>query len=154
MRWTRAIVAVVALAGAGCPLGPFSGGHLRGDVYTQRVSDWTFVEDAETCQLETNPDAPHSVNTWCTGWRGNLYIPTSMILGPPVPAEREWVRNVQSEPDVRVRVDGMVYELVAKQVSNDSEYAAVLVALEAKYELDHADRDPAREIWIFRLESR
>ncbi len=151
---TVVLVACVGLIGTGCPLGPLSGGRLGGDVYSQPVTDWTFADDTETCQIETNPDDPYSVNTWCTGWQGNLYVPTSMILGPVVPGERQWVRNVESESEVRVRIDGVVHELAAARVTDDAEYAAVLAKLEEKYELDPADRDPEREIWIFRLGPR
>ena len=122
---------VAAFVFLGCPLGPFSGGSLRGAVYEgDDVDDWTFVGDVETCQLETNPSEPHSVNTWCIGSGPYLYIPTSMILGPVDPSEREWVQNVQSDGEVRVRIAGTVYEL------------------------DPDDRDPEREIWLFRMQPR
>ena len=149
-------ISILALVVTGCPLGPLPGGHLRGDVHSQPITDWTFVEDTETCQLETNPDDPHSVNTWCTGWQGSLYVPTSMILGPVVPSEREWVRNVEGDPEVRIRITGTVYELDATQVTDDAEYAGAISALETKYqdEIDPADRDPEREIWLFRLRPR
>jgi hypothetical protein len=148
------MIAAAAALTYGCPIGPLSGGRLGGDVHPSEVADWSFVGDVTTCQLETNPDDPHSVNAWCTGWGSHLYIPTSMILGPTVPTEREWVQNVQTDTAVRVRIDGMVYELDAVQVTDDAEYSAVLDALEVKYELDPADRDTEREIWIYRMQAR
>jgi hypothetical protein len=155
MTWRAfPLVLALGLVATGCPMGPFSGGYLRGEVHAEPVRDWTFVEETETCQLETNPDEPHSVNTWCVGWRGDLYVPTSMILGPVDPSGREWVRNVQSEPEIRIRIDGRVYELEATQVTDNAEYARVIAALEAKYDVDPADREPEREIWLFRLHAR
>jgi hypothetical protein len=148
------LLAFVVLATSGCPLGPLSGGRLSGDVHTGAVSDWTFLESEETCQLETSPDDPHSVNTWCIGWNGSLYVPTSMIRGALHPSERAWVLNVQSDPEVRVRIDGTVYELVAEEVNDDAVYASVLAALEEKYSADPADREPEREIWLFRMRAR
>jgi hypothetical protein len=148
------LVALVALLVSGCPLGPLSGGRLSGEVQPAPVFDWSFVNEEETCQLETNPDDPHSVNTWCLGQGRYLYIPTSMILGPKNPSEREWVQNVQTDSQVRIRVDGVVYELDAVRVSDDGERTTVIVALEEKYELDPADRDPEREIWLFRMQAR
>lgn len=151
-----ALVSLVGLALflTACPIGPFAGGRLSGDVHSGGVADWAFVEDVETCQLETNPDDPHSVNTWCLGWEGDLYVPTSMILGPTDPSERDWVVNVQSDPAVRVRVEGVVYELEAERVMDDEVYGAVLAALEEKYDADPADREAEREIWLFRLRER
>ncbi len=144
----------VALLAAGCPLGPFSGGHLGGDVQPAPVSDWSFVNDSETCQLETNPDDPHSVNVWCAGHGENVYVPSSMILGPTVPTERQWIQNVQANPAVRLRVEGRVYELEAVRVTDDGEYATVLAVLERKYDADPADREPDREIWLYRMQAR
>ena len=150
------LLALLLIAGsvAACPLGPFAGGRLGGDVQPAPVADWSFANEEENCQLETNPDDPHSVNTWCVGYRRYLYIPTSMILGPKNPREREWVQKVATSPEVRVRIDGVVYELEAERVEDDAEYAAALEALEEKYELDPADRDPEREIWLFRMQAR
>ena len=155
MRRTRSrALGLSALLLVGCPLGPFSGGALRGEVAQDDVSDWSFVAGEDTCQLETNPDAPYSVNTWCVGWGDSLYIPSSMIRGTKAPSEREWVRNLQSETAVRVRVGGVVYELDAVQVTDDGEYDAVLGALEQKYGLDPEARDPDREVWIYRMQPR
>ena len=152
-------VRAAALAGCAlwltaCPIGPFSGGHLGGEVQSEPVADWSFVNETETCQLETNPDEPHSVNVWCAGYGENAYVPSSMILGPTVPTEREWIRNVQANPAVRLRVEGRVYELEAVRVTDDAEYAAVLALLEQKYEADPADREPDREIWLYRMQAR
>jgi hypothetical protein len=144
---------LLALAGCG-PLGPLSGGALRGPVHEQAVTDWSFTADIQTVQLQTNPADPHSVNTWCVGIGDRLYVPTSMIRGPKSPSERDWVKNVAADPAVRIRIDGAVYERVAIRVSDPSEYDAARAALEQKYALDPAERDPEREIWIFRLEPR
>jgi hypothetical protein len=148
------LVAIGSFLVSACPIGPLSGGRLGGEVHPSDVTSWSFANGVTTCQLETNPGDPHSVNTWCVGWGQHLYIPTSMILGPTTPTEREWVQNVQTDTAVRVRVDGMVYELDAVRVIDDAEYASVLDALETKYELDPADREPEREIWIYRMQAR
>jgi len=105
-------------------------------------------------QVETRGAEPHSVNTWCAALDGKLYVPTSMIRGPKNPAEREWVRNVQRDPAVRLRVGDTLYDLVAVRVTDPAELEAARARLEAKYALDPAERDPEREIWIFRLEAR
>lgn len=143
-------LALVVVTATGCPLGPFAGGRLGGGVQEKPVSDWSFVAEHETCQLETNPEDPYSVNTWCTGYGEDLYIPTSMIYGPSVPGDREWVRNVQADPRVRVRVGGTVYELKAVRVEDEALVESVLVVLEEK----HQPRDPSNEIWVYRMQAR
>lgn len=141
------------LLGVG-PLGPCAGGGLSGKVESAAVADWAFTEDIMQIQLETNPDEPHSVNTWCVGLGDRLYVPTSMIRGPKSPAERDWVKNVTKDARVRVRVGGALYERLAVRVEEHVELETARAALERKYELDPGARDPEREVWIYRLDAR
>jgi hypothetical protein len=143
----------VLLMGFG-PLGPCAGGALSGAVESASVADWTFTADLEQIQLETSPSEPHSVNAWCVGLGDRLYVPTSMIRGTKTPSERAWVENVTLDPRVRLLVGDAVYERVAVRVDDAAEYDAARAALERKYELDPAERDPEREIWIYRLDPR
>jgi len=150
-------VLVLALAtGVACggPLGPLSGGRLSGDPGPGVVTDWSFAEGIETAQLETRPADPYSVNIWFAAQGDRLYVPSSMILGPKVPTERSWVAHVQADPAVRIRLDGTVYGRTAVRVEDADEFEAARAALEAKYEIAPEDRDPEREVWIYRLEPR
>jgi hypothetical protein len=142
----------LALLGAG-PLGPCAGGRLDGEAAAP-PADWSAAADVEQIQLETNPGEPYSVNAWCVGIADRLYVPTSMIRGPKQPGEREWVRNVTSDPRVRIRIGDAVYERTAVRVEAPAEFEAVRAALERKYELDPAERDPERAVWIYRLDAR
>jgi len=148
------VSALLLLALACGPIGPFAGGRLSGEIVRQPVSDWSFSAEQETIQIETRPDDPHSVNTWCVGLGANLYVPSSMILGPTDPSERGWVRHVLDDPRVRIRIGDRVYERSAHRVVDADEYETARNALERKYELDPEDRDPEREIWIFRMDPR
>jgi hypothetical protein len=118
------------------------------------VTDWSAVADERTLQLETNPADPHSVNTWFVAMGPLLYLPTSMIRGPKEPSERAWVANVTVDPLVRIGLDDRVYERRLERVSAGSEYDSARAALELKYELDPDERDPEREVWIYRLAPR
>ena len=77
-----------------------------------------------------------------------------MILGPTDPKERSWVQHVAEDPAVRIRIDGVVYERTAVRVTDPGEFEAARSALEEKYEIAPEDREPEREIWIFRLDPR
>lgn len=146
---------ILALVLAACgPLGPLSGGRLSGEVHTAPVGDWSFSDAVATIQLETNPAEPHSVNAWCVGLGDRIYVPTSMIRGPKAPSEREWVRNVTADERVRIRIGDQIYERTAVRVHDAAEYDAARAALEMKYELDPAERDSERDVWIFRLDPR
>lgn len=152
----RSIVAMTLLVtGIACggPVGPIPGGELSGEL-TSPPADWTSLAEVETVQLETSPASPHSVNTWIGVVNGALYLPTSMIRGPKLPTEREWVRNVEHDERVRLRVGDRIYALRATRVLDAAEAGAARAALERKYALGADDMDPEREIWIFRLEPR
>jgi hypothetical protein len=151
---TFACVVVVLLVAACGPLGPLSGGALRGTLQKDSVPDWSFTAEHDTLQLETNPDDPYSVNTWCVGVADRLYVPTSMIRGPKSPAEREWVQHATRDPRARIRIGDALYERHAVRVTDTAEYDAARAALASKYELAPDDLDPEREIWIFRLDPR
>ena len=146
------LLASLLLVGACGPIGPIPGGALRGPVHEGEAPDWAFVADVENVQLESRPDDPYSVNVWCGEVDGRLYVPTSLILGPDDPNERSWVRNVIESPDVRLRIDGTVYELRAVRVDDQAERERVRSALLAKYEVE-ADAH-AEQAWIFRMEPR
>ena len=145
------LATVVGLAACGGPLGPFAGGRLSGDPGPPLVADWSFAEDASNAQLEVRPGDPYSVNVWFASVGPRLYVPSSMILGPLEPEERTWVALVVEDPRVRIRLGGRVFDRIAQRVTDPVEFDAARVALETRYELDPAERDPARTIWIYRL---
>ena len=150
---TFLVVGLLLLVACG-PLGPIPGGRLSGQLGPATVDGWGFASGEQTAQLETRPAEPHSVNTWFIGIDTELYVPTSMILGPKQPTERSWVAHVAEDPSVRIRIGDVVYERVAKRLGGGAEYDRARSALEAKYELDPTERDPERDVWIYRLDSR
>ena len=146
-----AVAGVFIFAGCG-PIGPIPGGALSGEVGPVTVADWSFAEGVENAQLETRPADPHSVNTWFATVGDQLYVPTSMILGPNYPEGRSWVSHVAEDDRVRIRLGDLVFERRAVRVADNSpEYTSARLALEARYEIAKEDRDPERTIWIFRL---
>lgn len=154
-RMRATAIGLLAGLGLACgPIGPIPGGRLSGEVGPSDTSDWSFADGEETAQLETRPDDPRSVNVWFAAVGSRLYVPTSMILGPKRPTERSWVGHVQQSPLVRIRLAGTVYERVARRVTDAAEFDDARAALEAKYEIEPDDRDPEREIWIYRLDPR
>ena len=151
-----AAVFALGLALVGCgPVGPIPGGALSGPIGASDLRDWSFAAEVENAQLETRPGDPHSVNTWFAVVGSDLYVPTSMILGPKTPTDRSWVTHVRDDDRVRIRLGGTLFERRAVRVPQASaEYLAARAALEARYEIEPEDRDPEREIWIYRLDPR
>ena len=151
----RSWILLACVAGLACagPLGPIPGGALSGAVAPAPES-WDFTANVQTIQLETGPGRPHSVNVWCLGLGARLYVPTSMVMGPVDPLERTWVRNVDADGAVRVRIDGQIYAMRAVRVTDPQELVDVRNRLRTKYELERSTRGRDQTGWIFRLEPR
>ena len=149
--WIRSAVLLSADAlPLGCgPLGTLPGGALRG---TLPEPGAPLLCTEHTIQLETRPDDPHSVNTWCVSLDDRFYIPTSLILGDENPLDREWVQNVLADDRVRVRVEDVLYERRAVRVTEEGEVEQAKSAFLTKYEFDPDEHSSAA--WIFRMEPR
>ncbi len=105
-------VLVALAAGCGGPLLVFPGGELRGEVVSEPVSDWSFV-DSWFVDLETRLEDPYSVELNYIVKDGHLYID---------PAEgRAWLEHIREDPRVRVRFGGKIYPLKAVLVGKPGE---------------------------------
>ncbi len=73
--WGPRLLAGLLFVCAACgPLGPVPGGRLSGQVVSTPVTDWTFLNDQPTIELETRPDDPYSVTVWCVSLGSRLYV--------------------------------------------------------------------------------
>ena len=89
---------------------------------------------------------PYSVNIAFTVLDGRLYINAG-------DTETQWVKNIASNPLVRLRMDGALYDLRAERVMDADEIAAFAGAWTSQ---SMFRRDPTGldEVWIYRLVSR
>jgi len=110
----RKLLAIGCLVLLGCG-GPFlllPGGALSGEVVTEPVSDWSFVDDLFV-DLEVRPSEPYSVELNYVIKDGTLYID---------PAEgRRWLDYLRQDPRVRVRFGGQIYPGTAVLVGGPGE---------------------------------
>lgn len=103
---------VIGAAGCGGPILVFPGGALSGTPSTERIDDWSFVDEA-FLELETRPSDPYSVQLNYIVRDGNLYID---------PAEgKNWLDHLRADPRVRVRFGDTVYPLEAVLVGQPGE---------------------------------
>lgn len=119
------------------------GTRLGGPLAADQDTDWSFrppgrmqifVETASWYGI------PHSVTT--TSWivDGDLYVPCNAC------ATKRWPKNVARNPDVRLKVDGQIYERRAVRITDEAEQQRVFEALGA------GAARPGR--WVFRMEAR
>jgi hypothetical protein len=145
----RLVACLAILAGVACePWGPIPGGRLDGPEVAAPVSDWSFSDAESTIQLETRPGDPHSVTVWSVSVGGQLYVPSRD------PEKKNWVKYVEADANVRVRVGERIYPARATRVSDRGEIESVVPSLIAKYELDPPDERDEMNVWLYRIESR
>ena len=100
---------------------------LKGDVVATPVTDWSFTDTIPTIKVQTQSPLllPYSVAAWCATYNGNLYV--TSYRG------RRWVEDIVSDPHVRLKIDGRLYDRTLAMVSDPAEKAAVLQAKGKKY---------------------
>ena len=139
---------LVALFACGCGRGPFlllPGGRLDGPVKPPPAS-FAFAAEAGTIQLETRPADPYSVNVAAAVADDRLYVSAG-------DSRTRWAENIEVDPLVRARIEGDVYELRARRVTDRAELDAFAVAW---LRLGSWARDPRKlgEVWVYQLEPR
>jgi hypothetical protein len=124
------VVALVVFRITGLdPHGGVPGLWLKGNLVTTPVADWSFTDGIKTDMVQTHTWylLPHSVNTWCIAYNGQLYLATSGA------ATREWPHNVARDPHVRIKIGDQLYDRTLIVVTDPPEKAAVLQVRAKKY---------------------
>ena len=143
----RTLPLLLALVLAACngPLPFLSGGKLSGEPAAV-PGDWSSVPDSGTAQLETRPSDPYSINLVYTVLNGKVYVNAGGN-------EANWVKYMEADPAVRLRIDDRLYDLRAERVTDRAEIEAFAKAWtsQSTFRRDPAKLDP---VWIYRLVPR
>ena len=149
----RRLAVCIALVGGALtllacgPRGRTPGFRLFGDVVQEPVGDWSFADAYPTIEVETRTwyGIPHSVTTVSFRDGGSLYVPSRN------PRDKRWVKNVQRNPRVRLRIGDRVYEGHAILISDPERVAELRRALSARFDRlrTHGDQP---ELWFFRID--
>jgi hypothetical protein len=134
-----------AIAGCGEPFLLLPGGAIEGSTVAAPDS-WSFTDAVETVQLETLAGDPYSVNIWVIALGENLYVHAGANRAT-------WVENMEADPNVRLRVNDSIYELVASRVGDQGEFDRFSDAYEQKYGRRPRNEN-VTEAYLFRLERR
>ena len=130
------------------PLGPVPGGPMSGERVTKPVTDWGFIVERDTVELEVNPDAPRSITTWVVGHDGQAYLPSGYG------ARKTWTAQLVADGRAVLRVDGKLYEQQAVRVTDEELLEELRAVLIAKYDLDPEGNFSSSATWFFRLDPR
>ena len=132
MNRVAIIVLAFAAVTAGCsPSAQRAGTSLSG-VETPMPSDWRFTDATKEIQIQVHTPylIPHSVTIWCAQVDGTLYV------GASAPQTKRWPGWVDSNPDVRLSIDGHIYPVRLVPLDAPDEIALVRAAYATKYQLD------------------
>lgn len=147
MRKAFLVLASVSLICAcSVPMGPIAGGELEGTL-TPWPDDWLFTDEIENVLLETNPDDPYSVTVWIVVDNNQPYVAAAST-------DSQWARNMRENPNVRVSVEGMLYEAAADSVTSRDEIDRVIQAYLVKYEIESQEDFVQEGGVLFRLRQR
>ena len=112
------------------------GTKLSGETVDLPVS-WRFVNDRRIAevQIETLPwfGVPFSVTTVIAEDSGVPYVPSLYPDVMQFPGSKFWNKVVAANPLVRLRVDGVLYEMAIYPVTDSTEFQRAFTALGRKY---------------------
>jgi len=146
-----AVLAVCIVFGARLadgPLGPVPGGPMSGQLVAEPVTDWGFIVERDTVELEVNPDAPRAITTWVVGYGGQPFIPSGFG------ARKTWTAQLVADGRAVLRVDGKLYQRQAVRVTEEELLEELRAVLIRKYDLDPEGNFSGSETWFFRLDPR
>jgi len=139
---------LLAILACGCSCGPFlllPGGKLDGTPKPAPAS-FALPGNRDTIQIETRPEDPYSVNVSGAVVDGKLYVSSG-------DEPQNWAKNIEANPLVRARIDGDLYDLKARRVTDRAELQAFAVVWTSG---NTWARDPMKlgEVWVYQLGPR
>ncbi len=123
--------------------------HLSGPV-AEVPDDWAFADAHREIALQVSTPhwLPHSVTIWCVSDGGGLYVAARN------PEEKRWPAWADRDPEVRLRIDGTVYEVRLEPLDDADAIARVRAAYARKYELPEVAEGQAPPMRYWRVLSR
>jgi hypothetical protein len=110
--------------------GPVPGGRLAGEVASvpKDPPGWSSVlpDGKGFCEIESRPADPHSIQLECFVDDGELLVQSHRWAYASWWPVESWAEIWIDHPDVRVRIDGSLFELTATRVSDPARREAVL----------------------------
>jgi hypothetical protein len=122
----------------GCSVDPSDerpGLGLSGEVHRGPVEDWSFTSDALEVFIETATPywIPHSVTAWVVMVGDDLYVAADDA------DKKRWVTNVARDPNVRLKIEGKVYEQKLVPITDEETIASIDGGFERKYEYEEEE---------------
>jgi hypothetical protein len=140
-----------------CPCDRLPGAILMGEKAPGPVTDWSFANDVELCQIQIYAGwRPHAINLNCMATdSGNLYLSCSVC------DTKYWASKVAANPNGRLRLNGIVYPITITRVTDPAEMEQAWQARIDKLQVVGNELNPAPppdavrndRWWTFRIQS-
>ena len=98
-----------------CPCAIIPGRSLSGELSTEPISDWSVANTVPLCQLEVNPENPHSINLNCMSAQNRLFVSCSVC------ETKGWAAVALENPEGRIRVDGTIFPVTMRRLTGEAE---------------------------------
>lgn len=136
------------------------GTKLSGDA-AQVPQSWTFVNDERLAEvhIETHPwyGVPFSVTTVIAAHENAVYVPSLYPDVMTFPGSKFWNKVVAADPNIRLRVEGSLYDMAIYPITDPEEFQRAFVALASKYPFwaqKLADNEMPRKFALLRVQPR
>ena len=141
---TLASVALFYAAAVALPIDPADqrpGTRLSGTVIEEPNLDWSFMQDRQEVQIQTNTWylIPHSVTTISFVVDNQFYIPCGWC------ATKRWPKNVAEDASITLKVGDNLYPRTAVKIAQDSEKRRIMRI---------PDGEPTPDFELYRLDPR
>jgi len=139
-----AVIALAALI-VGCSPNAQRPGTALSGAEAALPADWRFTDATKEIQLQVHTPylIPHAVTIWCAQVDGALYVAAS------APSQKRWPSWVDRDPNVRLDIDGKIYDVKLVPLESAEQIDPVRTAYATKYQLpaNTANANPAfREV--------
>lgn len=129
--------------------GPFQTGELVTD-----VSDWTFLTDEMTIEMQTMVP-PRSRVMWLVVHENRPMILSSFMNTAIGKMWKQWPKRVADDNRAILRSDGKLYHLSMDRLMVDEDTQAILDLFNSKYDTQYTLEDiTAGNSWLFELTPR
>jgi hypothetical protein len=140
-----AAIGCLLVAIAGCdPSDRRPGFWLTGDTFPF-PEDWSFTDQIPEIAIQVHAPylLPHSVTIWCSSVDSRLYV------GASAPETKRWPGWTDRNPNVKLKIDGKVYEARLVPLEAAEAIAPVQRAFATKYKLPASPQPgtPSARLW-------
>ena len=121
---------------------------LSGERVSTPVDDWSFVDGAEEIFIETRPwyGLPHSTTIWAVSLDGQLYV------GSYGSEKKAWENALEYDPRARVLVEGRLYKVRIRPVTEVATSQALDARYRDKYDMEEVFGEDVPDWWYYRVD--